>query len=197
VRPLELALLLTAVASPVFAQQTEVTLLGGYRTAGNIDETTRGISELKIKGSFTFGAEVRRFFSDHLGAAASYSQQSTALEIGTSSGSANLFDMELGTLQGHLVYRFTGPQADLQPFLCVGAGAAFLSATDLQDETKFAWSIGGGIAYSASHVLGLRAQARYSPTHLNGSTSTSCAPFGFCQGTLNQIEVLGGVSVRF
>ncbi len=44
---------------------------------------------------------------------------------------------------------------------------------------------------------GARLQARSTPIHLNDSSADFCDPFGFCQGWLRQLEVTGGVVVRF
>ena len=39
---------------------------------------------------------------------------------------------------------------------------------------------------------------RYKPTMLNDEDEADfCDPFGFCQGTLSQIEFAGGAIVRF
>ena len=103
---LTLALLL--VAAPALAQRTEVGLLGGYTTAGDIDMKAAGIQELQVGGGFTWGVDAGYFFSDHVGAEVSWSQQRSALELGTRGGDSELFDMKLGALQGRLVYQFGG-----------------------------------------------------------------------------------------
>jgi hypothetical protein len=44
----------------------------------------------------------------------------------------------------------------------------------------------------------VRAHVRYKPTMLNDEESADfCDPFGFCQGTLHQIEFAAGGVVRF
>jgi len=35
------------------------------------------------------------------------------------------------------------------------------------------------------------------PTMLNDESSDFCDPFGFCQGSLNQFEMTGGLVLRF
>jgi len=184
-------------AAPAFAQRTEVALLGGYTTSGDIDKKAVGIDTLEVAGSFTWGVAATRFFSDHLGFEASWAQQGSELVIGTREGSAEVFDMRVGLLHGSLVYRFGAPAATLQPFLLAGLGAAFLSADDLDSETKLAWTVGGGLKWFPSTRVGARAQARYVPTVLDDSSSDVCDPFGFCQGTLQQFELTVGVLLRF
>jgi len=191
------ALLCLLLPAPAFAQRNEIALLGGYTTAGDIDMKAVGIQALEVKGSFTWGVEAGRFFSDHIGLEASWSQQQSALRIGTAGGSADLFDMKLRLLQGSFVYRFGGTDAALRPFVLAGLGATFLSATDLESETKLSWAAGAGLAWLPSRRLGARLQARYAPTVLGDSSSDVCDPFGFCQGTLHQFELMGGLVLRF
>jgi opacity protein-like surface antigen len=191
------ALALLLAASPAFAQRTELALLGGYTTSGDISMKTRGIDVLEVDGSFTWGLTAGRLFSDHVGVEASWAQQRTELVIGTSAGSAALFDMKLGLLQGSFVYQFGAAEARLKPFLSAGLGATFLSAEDLESETKLSWAVGAGLKWLPSKRLGARLQARYAPTQLNDSSSTFCDPFGFCQGSLHQFEILGGLVLRF
>lgn len=190
-------LLVLLVAGPAFAQRNEVALLGGYTTAGDIDQKAVGIETLEVAGSFTWGVSARHFFGDHVGLDASWTQQGSDLVIGTSEGSAELFDMKIGQFQGSLVYRFGDPAGRFRPFLLAGLGAAFLSAEDLESETKLSWAVGGGLEWLPAKRWGARVQARYAPTLLNDSDSDICDPFGFCQGSLHQFELMGGLVFRF
>ena len=46
--------------------------------------------------------------------------------------------------------------------------------------------------------LGIRGHFRYKPTVLNDESSGDfCDPFGFCQDTLQQIEIAAGGVIRF
>jgi opacity protein-like surface antigen len=190
-------LVLMASVSPVFAQQMDLTALGGYTTAASIDKKTEGIEDLKVKGSFTWGLVLGRDFSDHLGAEISWAQQRSALRIGTASGSADLFDMQVGRLHGNLLYRFGAPAAALKPFVFAGLGPAFMTSREVGTETKFSWGLGAGLKWTPSKNWGARLQARYTQIQLGGSSSEVCDPFGFCQGSFHQLELLGGLALRF
>ena len=193
-------LLVTVVlllAAPAFAQQNEVALLAGYTTAGGIDMKARGIETLEIAGSFTWGLAATHFFSRHLGAEVSWTRQDGSMRLATADGSADLFDVDMRLLHGSVVYRFGAEDARFEPFVLAGLGAAFLSAPDLDGETKLAWNVGAGVRWWLAERMGARVQARYVPTRLNDSSSEFCDPFGFCQGTLHQFELLGGVVFRF
>ena len=172
-------------------------MLGGYTTAGDIEMKAVGIEDLEVAGSFTWGFQAGRFFSDHMGFEVSWSRQESAIALGTAAGSADLFDMSLSLLHGSFVYRFGTEDARLSPFVLAGAGATFLSADDLESETKFSWSVGAGLKWFPSKRAGARVQARYAPTMLNDTSSDFCDPFGFCQGSLKQFELTGGLVLRF
>jgi opacity protein-like surface antigen len=192
-----LTLALVLVAAPAMAQRTEVTLLGGYTTSGDIDQKAAGIQELEVDEGFTWGVQAGHFFSDHIGAEISWSQQRSALELGTRDGSSRLFDMKLGALQGRFAYQFGGHEARIKPFLLAGLGTTFLSAEDLESETKLSWTVGAGVKWFQSRRLGARLQVLYAPTLLDDESSDVCDPFGFCQGSLHQFELMGGLVLRF
>jgi opacity protein-like surface antigen len=194
---LVMTLALMASAVPVFAQRNEIALLGGYTTSGDIDKKALGIQELAVKGSLTWGLAGGHDFSDRMGVEASWARQQSALSIGTSEGSAELFDMKLDVLQGSFVFLPGSRQSRIRPFFLASLGATILSANDLDSETKFSWAVGAGLKWFSSRRVGVRAQVRYAPTVLGDSSSDVCDPFGFCQSSLNQFEMLGGVVFRF
>ena len=83
-------------------------------------------------------------------------------------------------------------------FAFAGLGATFFSAIDLPSETKLSWGLGGGVKYFPWNGLGFRAHFRYKPTMLDDEDAGNfCDPFGFCQDTLQQIEIVAGGVVRF
>jgi opacity protein-like surface antigen len=192
-----LAVLAILSAAPAFSQGLEVTALAGYTTPGGIQHDTRTLDELKLAGSFTWGASLGFFFSPRLGVEASWARQGSGVEISTAQASAEMFNVTIDQLQGSLVYRFGGAQSRFRPFLTVGAGAALFSSTDLPGETKLSFGVGGGLKWLPTQVIGARLQARYTPTYLHDSSSDFCDPFGFCQDWLHQFELTGAVVFRF
>jgi opacity protein-like surface antigen len=106
--------------------------------------------------------------------------------------------MTVQQLQGNAVYHVGRSGSRLQPFAFAGLGATFFSAADLQSETKFSWGVGGGVKFFPCEGLGFRGHFRYKPTMLDDEDAGDfCDPFGFCQGTLQQIEIAAGGVVRF
>ena len=192
-----LALVLALAAAPASAQRVELSVLAGYTTKGDIEDMAPGIQELAVAESFTWGAAAGYFFSEHAGAELSWRRQESGISIGDAGGDAELFDVNVDVLQASFVYRFGAAEARLRPFLAAGIGATFFSATDLDGETKLSFSAGAGVRWFPARRFGARVEARYAPTVLSDSSESFCDPFGFCQGTLQQIEFMGGAVIRF
>ena len=187
-----LAFLSVLAAAPAFPQGLEVAALGGYTTPGGLTHDARTVEDLKLKGSFTWGASACFFFSPRLGVEASWARQQSGLELTTAEASAEMFDVTIDQIQGSFVYQLGGADARWRPFLCAGAGAAIFSSTDITSETKLALNVGAGLKWLPSKRLGARLSARYVPTYLNDASSDFCDPFGFCQDWLHQFELAGG-----
>lgn len=192
-----LACLVSLSAAPAFSQGFEVTALAGYTTPGGLEHDTRVLEDLKLAGSFTWGASAGFFFSERLGVEASWARVGSGVELVTAEASQEMFDVTIDRLQGSLVYRFGGAASRWRPFLTAGAGASIFSSTDVDTESKLSLGLGGGLKWLPSKRLGARLQARYTPTYLNDKGSDFCDPFGFCQGWLHQFELTGGVELRF
>jgi opacity protein-like surface antigen len=188
---------LVLVAAPAAAQETEIAVLGGYTTAGGIEAQAPTIEDLQIDGGFAWGVQAGHFFNAHLGFEASWIRQESAVGFAQGADRVELFDVHLDQVLGSVAYRFGSGEARLRPFVFAGAGASFFSATDLESETKLAWTVGAGLKWSPSNRVGARLQAGYNPTYLNDSEADFCDPFGFCQGWLHQLQFLGGVVVAF
>ena len=196
------AIAFTAVAvliapSPARAQSWEASGLFGFTPSATIDKRASELSDADIRGAFTWGLQGARFFTPSLGAEVVWTQQSSALEVGTSDGKADLFTMTVRQLHGNVVYRLGRAGAKWQPFVFGGLGATFFTADTVASETKFSLDVGGGVKFFPSRLVGARAHVRYKPTFLNDSSGSFCDPFGFCQGVLQQIEFAAAAVLRF
>jgi outer membrane protein W len=184
-------------AAPAFSQGFEVTALAGYTTPGGLQHDTRTLDDLKLAGSFTWGASLGWFFSKHLGVEASWARVGSGVELSTAQASQEMFDVTIDQIQGSLVYQFGGAESRIRPFVTAGAGASIFASTDIDTETKLSLGLAAGLKWLPSKRLGARLQAKYTPTYLNDKGSDFCDPFGFCQNWLHQFELTGGVVVRF
>jgi opacity protein-like surface antigen len=192
------AIAMLAVSAPAQAQSWEVSGLAAFTPSAGLDNQAPELSELNIAGGFTWGIQGARLFGPRWGAEVLWTQQGSALTVGTEAGSTDLFTMTIRQLHGDVVYYFGAVDARLRPFVFGGLGATFFSADDLDSETKFSFALGAGVKYFRWESIGLRAHFRYKPTRLNDEDAADfCDPFGFCQGTLSQIEFAGGAVLRF
>jgi len=185
---------------PARAQQLEIVPLAaaGFTMATDIDRRAPQIGELRIKRGFTWGGQIGYFVSTHWIAEAAWTQQETALEIGTSAGRADLFSMTVAKLHGNVAYQFGAGAARVRPFLFAGLGTTFFSARYLKTETKLSSALGAGVKYFPHSRIGARLHVSYTPTRLDDeSAGDFCDPFGFCQDALPQIELMTGLTLRF
>jgi opacity protein-like surface antigen len=193
-----LAAVLLLAASPALAQSWEISGLAGLTPSAPIDRRAPELDELNMQGGFTWGAQVARFFTPHLGVEALWTEQSSGLELGTSSGTATLFTSTTAQLQGSVVYQLSARNARLQPFAFFGLGSTFFDATNLPAETKLSLGVGGGVKFFPWPTVGFRGHFRYKPTMLDDEDAGDfCDPFGFCQNMLQQIEIAAGAVLRF
>ena len=202
------AIVLLAPSAPAWAQSWELSGVAGYTPSAGLDNQAPELSGLAVRGGFTWGAQAAYWFTPGWGAEISFTprwgaellwmQQGSALRSATEAGAADLFTMTIQQLQGNALYHFANRNSKLRPFVFGGLGATFFSATDLESETKFSFGLGGGVKYFPWNSIGARASFRYTPTMLNDDETVAfCDPFGFCQGSLNQVEFAVGAVVRF
>jgi len=185
-------------SAPMQAQRWEVSGLSGFVPSVDLDRRAPELNQIDIRGGYTWGLQTSRLFTPHWAAEALWTQQSSALEIGTIAGTGDLFTISIRQLQGNAVYRFGSADKHLQPFAFVGFGATFFHADEVPSETKFSLGLGGGAKYFPWRNVGIRGHVRYAPTNLNDRGSGDfCDPFGFCNGLLRQVEFAGGVVLRF
>jgi opacity protein-like surface antigen len=192
------AVVLQALSAPVWAQSWELSSTAGHTPSAGLDHQAPELSALDVRGGFTWGIQLERSFSPHWGAEVSWTRQSSALQLQTGDGSADLFAMTVGHLHVNAVRQFGAVDSRLRPFVFAGLGATFLSADELPSETKLSFALGGGVKYFPWTRIGVRGSFRYKPTLLKDEGAAPfCDPFGFCQGTLQQIEFAAGAIVRF
>ena len=180
------------------AQTFEVSGFVGFTPAAAIDRQAPELDSVDWEGGFTWGGQAAYFFTPRLGAEVLMTRQSSGLALGTAAGTVTLFEATTRQLHVNAVYRLGAPDRRLAPFVFGGFGSTFFSADDLEPETKFSWNLGAGATYMRWGSLGIRGHFRYKPTALaDEDAGDFCDPFGFCQGTLQQIEIAAGAVFRF
>jgi opacity protein-like surface antigen len=185
------ATLLMFLTAPIRAQSWEVSGLAGYTPSSSLDRRAPELNHLDISGGFTWGVQAGRFFTRQWGAEVLWMRQSSALRIGTAAGTADLFTMSAGQLQGDVVYRFSGADAHLQPFVCAGLGATFFRAAEVPSEIKLSLGFGAGVKYFFSRSVGVRAHGRFKPNLLNDTSSRLLRPVWILSGNSAAVRVSG------
>ena len=180
------------------AQSWEASVLGGYTLDAGLDRRAPEFDALHVRGGFTWGASAARSLGQRWGAEVLWTQQQSGLKLGVESGSPTLFEFTVGDLHANAVFHFAAPDARLRPFVFGGLGATFFSGGGQPSESQLSWGLGAGVKYFPWHAVGFRGHVRYKPVILSDKGAGDfCDPFGFCQGWLNQIELAGGVVLRF
>jgi len=193
-----LAIFLLALSAPGWAQSWELSGMAAFTPPAALDRQAPELTSLVIRGGLTWGVQLSRSVTPRWSAEVSWTRQASALQLETEAGSADLFTMSVSQLHGNAVRRFGAADSRLRPFVFAGIGATFLSAYDLETETKLSFGLGAGVKYFAWKTVGLRGHIRYKPTLLNDDDAGRyCDPFGFCQGALHQFELAAGAIVRF
>ena len=192
-----LACLILAAAVPASAQSFELSGLFGYSDSAKIERAADDVDDLSFAGSFTWGAATTYFFSERLGVEGLFMQQPTSVRLTAEGVTANVMNLTVSQVIGNVVFQPAGHTRSLQPFIFVGGGVGILSARDFDSESKFAWTIGGGLKWMPTRAIGTRVQARYKATRLGDDKLPPCEPFGFCEDGLPQFEFAAGLVFRF
>jgi hypothetical protein len=185
-------------AIPAAAQSTEIGAVAGFTPSVSLDRQAQELDGGSLDGGVTFAVGVTRFFSERWGVALEWGQQFSGFSIDAGDAPVRLYDMGIGHFHGYAVYRFADTAAKARPFVFAGGGAKFLWAHDLGQETKASFGVGGGLAYSIARTVAIEGRVTYTPTLMNDeSAGDFCDAFGFCQSTLQQFQLMGGVKFRF
>lgn len=183
----------------------EVTPFAGYRFGGDFDVDTGGTTrqnvDLDDHGSFALALDLRR--DEESQYELFYSHQQTNLER----------DSPLGPLGLNVEYLHIGGTLDvnqemlLKPYVVGTLGLTRLSPEPgrASDNTRFSFSLGGGLRVPVSDHFSLRFEARGFLTFVNTNASFFCSSSsagGFCSihgsgSTFLQYELLAGAAFAF
>ena len=96
-----LALFLVSITSvSASAQSCELSGLAGFTPAVELEHRAPELTDLSVRGGFTFGFQGTRFFTPRWGAEVVFTQQASALEAGTPGGTADLYRDHAGAASG-------------------------------------------------------------------------------------------------
>jgi opacity protein-like surface antigen len=198
-RTLGAVVVFVLAAVPAAAQSMELGALAGFIPSTSLDRKAPELKDVQLEGGATFAFNVARFQTEHWGIAGEWTQHFSGLGIETrTDAQETLYDINISTLHGYAVYRFRGADAKARPFAFGGAGIKYFTAHDLDAETKLSFGVGGGLSYFLERSLAIEGRFTYKPTIMNDRDAGDfCDAFGYCQSTLQQFELMGGVRFRF
>jgi len=222
-RGIAVAALVAAGAVAASAQpQVEVAFETGYTASEGIKASEPRIiggsayNDLDIKSGGNIGFTFGVLFTDNAEVEFLWNRQFSTFSAGNPAPSVDLADVSVDNFFGNFVYNWFEREAKVRPFMFVGIGAThyapgepvalpkITSATSIDSATKFAWTLGGGVkVYPAQHV-GLRLNARWTPTYIKSDAEGLwCDPFYPTCWVLgdpdysNQFALNGGITLRF
>jgi len=199
--------ILTLFSIPCLAQYNfEIQPFSGYKYGGgvNVGANILGVSRINVDSSISYGATATYNFAEHLGVEFLWDRQPTNASANYAGGGSlpTKVGLKMDQYQGNFLMSLTGHGSKLEPFVLLGAGASNMRGAG-SSTTKFSSGLGGGVKYFMTPHVGLRLQARYTPTYAYTSRGGIwCNWWGVCWSVpnnhfINQGEVTGGVIFRF
>jgi opacity protein-like surface antigen len=197
------------MAAPVaWAQKgIEITPFVGGQINSGLDISTPMFNRIDVQDGLSYGISGAYSLREYTGVEFTWNHnKANTLGQLTSGGTApNVLELHTNQYLGDFIVHFKSRESRFRPFLFVGAGVSNLAPgrSDAGSITRFAWTFGGGVKYNFSKHLGVRLQAKTSPTWINsGSKEFWCDPVWGCwsigeNNFLQELDFSGGITFRF
>jgi opacity protein-like surface antigen len=158
----------------------EITPFGGTRFGGTIafnppaTYTANGgsstqIDYMTIKSSFDYGLDADYSLWPGFQLEFMWNRQPTELGAhdAVNGGIIDVGSAKLDMYHWGPLWELRGQEAKLKPFVALGVGFTHFGTDGVLPgiSNRFSYSVGGGVKYEPNSHVGLRAEARYSPTH--------------------------------
>ena len=194
-------------ASSAFGQaRFEIQPFVGAKFGGSVPVQVNvfQIGKIDFDSSIDYGLTAGFNATPNIGLEFMWERQPTHAVAVTNSGFdfGNKIPVNLDQYHGNVVFTFRAEKEKLRPFILFGMGAT-RAAGNRSSETKFSFGIGGGAKYNFTDHMGVRLQARYTPTFVYSSASgVWCDWYGFCfvipnNHYLQQFDLTAGWVFRF
>jgi opacity protein-like surface antigen len=185
-KALFLALLLSLLCVPGARAQheIEVTPFGGARFGGVIDVNTNSVDYLPIRSSWNYGVTADYTIWPQFQAEFEFNHQPTTLDqhVVATGETLPLSSADIDMYQFGFNFALKPPEAKLQPFIVGGLGFTHFKADDeLPFSNRFSYNLGLGAKYFFSRHVGLRGEARWSPSRTTQQDELFCDPFFGCE----------------
>ena len=190
------------------AQNFELTGHLGGQFNGGLDLSTSLFHRIEVGNSMNYGITAGYLMGERFGLEFQWNRTHSDTVAQPLSGATGvkLFNLNQDQYMGNFVFHFTDRESKLRPFAFVGLGASDLSPNrgSTTGATRFAAALGAGAKYNLSRHLGLRGQAKWSPTYITTTDGGYwCDPFwGGCwvvgeSHYFHEFDISGGITLRF
>jgi len=206
VRIATMTLLCLSLFMPAVSSAIEITPMAGYRVGGSFDlkedngDGTETITTIDFVDGASSAIAIDLNIQEDKQVELFWSHKKS--ELGERDAAEQIdLDVDYIHIGGTVLY----PQQDfpLVPYIVGGMGATIFSpeSGDLESETRFSLSLGGGMRYFPIEHIGLRAEGRVYGTFFPDNSALFCRN-GNCNVYMDgdaivQFEGLAGLIVRF
>ena len=180
------------------AQSYMITPFIGGRTSSSLEEESTGntvdLKETRSYGLILSLKQDHYKYYDFL-----FSRQNTELETTSVPAGTTALRFDYYHIGGTVFYE----HEKLNPFITGGLGATRITPAHdaFSSDTRFSLSVGGGLKFPLTPLIGLRLEVRGYGTVIDGSGSILCADGGcvakFTSSLFTQVEASAGLSIAF
>jgi hypothetical protein len=213
---LVLAFSILAIAAAASAQEkrVEINPFFGYSFSDGVtvDPFILGgtvYDAVNVESGMSFGVHFGVFVTENAEVGFQWARQDSVLQA-QNGRTEDLTDMNVDNYHAIFTYNWGDEDATARPFLFGGLGATTfapqaIGGFDIDGETQFSGTWGGGVKVYPSPSVGFTATARWTPNYIKSDPAgVWCSPYWFygCYVVgdaqyANQFEFSGGVSFRF
>lgn len=175
-----LTLFVFAVSTARAQHEFEVTPFGGARFGGVIDVNTPSVDYLPIRSSWNYGIIADYTVWPRLQAEFQFNHQPTSIEqhVIQDNSTEHLTSADVDMYQFGFNFDLKPPGAKLHPFIVGGLGFTNFKADGyLPFGIRFSYNLGVGAKYFLTRHLGIRAEARWSPSETTRRNEIFFDPF--------------------
>jgi hypothetical protein len=186
----------------------EITPFVGRQINSGLDISTPVFNRIEVKNGLNYGISGVYLLGEYTGVEFMWNHnKANTLAQFTGGGTAlKVFELHTNQYLGDFLVHFKNRERRFRPFLLFGLGVSNLAPdrSDAGSITRFAWTFGGGAKYKFSKHLGVRLQAKTSPTYLSsGGKAFWCDPvWGGCwtigeNNFLQELDASAGITLQF
>jgi len=186
----------------------EITPFVGGQINSGLDISTPVFNRIEVQNGLNYGISGVYLLGEYTGVEFiwNHNKADTLAQFIGGGTSPKVFALNTNQYLGDFVVHLKNRESRLRPFVLFGLGVANLAPdrSNAGSITRFAWAFGGGVKYSFSQHLGMRLQAKTSPTYIaSGSKEFWCNPsWGGCwsigeNNFLQELDLTAGITLRF